>query len=147
MRSRGDPRPLCRAAGLARTAAASPAAFRGATARSAAPTLTTAMDVPGQDGFLLAGGAGDGAGPGVVLAGLRGGVPVRVVAGFCEQTASLRSGQYRFVQQGDQILGDSLRTCSTAPPMNPCSSTRSTASAASGWPARVLASQSATPCA
>src|SRR6266702_6831410 len=38
------------------------------------------VHVPGQHGFLLAGLAGDGAGAGVVLAGLRGGVPAGVVA-------------------------------------------------------------------
>src|SRR5450631_98453 len=42
------------------------------------------VHVPGQHDFLLAGGPGDGAGAGVVLAGLGGGVPAGVIAGFCE---------------------------------------------------------------
>src|ERR1039457_185200 len=42
------------------------------------------VHVPGQHGLLLAGGAGDGAGAGIVLAGFGGGVAARVVAGFCE---------------------------------------------------------------
>src|SRR6266567_5210473 len=41
-------------------------------------------DEPGGDDFSLPGGAGDGAGGGVVLAGLAAGVPVRVVAEFTE---------------------------------------------------------------
>src|ERR1035438_2435008 len=42
------------------------------------------VHVPGDDGFLLAGGPGDGAGGGVVLAGLGGGVAGGGVTGFCE---------------------------------------------------------------
>ena len=42
------------------------------------------VHVAGQDGLLLAGLAGDRAGGGVVLAGLRGGVAVRVVAELAE---------------------------------------------------------------
>src|SRR6202167_113188 len=42
------------------------------------------VDEPGRDNLLLARGAGDRAGRGVVLAGLRVGVPVRVVAELAE---------------------------------------------------------------
>src|SRR5215470_9684845 len=42
------------------------------------------VHMPGQDGFALAGFAGDRAGGGVVLAGLGAGVAARVVAEFCE---------------------------------------------------------------
>src|SRR6266550_8192162 len=42
------------------------------------------VHVPGHHGLLLAGGAGDGAGAGVVLAGLSGDIAAGVVAGFCE---------------------------------------------------------------
>ena len=42
------------------------------------------VHVPGHDGFLLPGLAGDRAGGGVVLAGLRRGVAVRVVAELCQ---------------------------------------------------------------
>src|SRR6266487_2986559 len=40
------------------------------------------VHVAGQHGLLLAGGPGDRAGAGVVLAGLRAGIPGGVVAGF-----------------------------------------------------------------
>lgn len=42
------------------------------------------VDEPGQRDLLLAGRAGDWGGPGVVLAGLSGGVPAGGVAGLCE---------------------------------------------------------------
>src|ERR1700724_3583709 len=42
------------------------------------------VDVPGQGDLLLAGGAGDGAGGGVVLPGLGGGVAARVITELCE---------------------------------------------------------------
>src|SRR5215469_8905729 len=49
------------------------------------------VHVPGHHGLLLAGGARDGAGAGVVLAGLSGDIAAGVVAGFCE-TRALRTG-------------------------------------------------------
>ena len=51
------------------------------------------VHMPGQHGFLLAGGPGDGAGAGVVLAGLGAGIPGGVIAGFCEHPGAEDSSQ------------------------------------------------------
>jgi hypothetical protein len=50
---------------------------------------------PGRDDLLLAGGAGDRTGCGIVLAGLHGGIPFRVVAELTTESRKLRQIHFR----------------------------------------------------